>query len=281
MRTTTSLVTGLAMIAAAILAPSAVAAHTETDLVAVPAGSEATVTLQPTHGCGDSPTIEVAIQAPVSGATGGAVDGWTVDTAEEDGRTVVTWSGGSLPADQTGAFPVTFTAPDTPGELLVFPAIQVCENGEEMAWINGDPASDYPAPRVLVLAADATPASSIDEVPADAPGRDQLTEIIDVDNPDAEEAPEDETETEDPADEPAEEPAVDEPVAPEEPTQTTEVPEDEGEAAPSDDDGSITPILIALLVVGVILGIVASVLAKRRSDAADLEDRQQGGPDQN
>ena len=274
MTTRKTVLTCLAVAAATLLAPTMAAAHTETDLVAVPAGSEATVTLQPTHGCGDSPTVEVAIQAPVSGATGGEVAGWTVDAVEADGKTEITWSGGSLPADQAGAFPVTFTAPDSPGELLVFPAIQVCENGEELAWINGDPTSDYPAPRVLVLNADGVPASSIDDVPADAPGRDQLTEIIDIDgtnSPEGDEAPEEPQE--------GDEEAPAETVAPEEPTQTTVAPTTEGEAAPSDDDDSnLVPILIGLAVVGVVLGIVASVLVKRRSDAADLEDLDSNRP---
>jgi hypothetical protein len=98
----------------------------------------------------------------------------------------LTWSGGELPADEIGEFPITFTVPDTVGELLVFPAIQDCANGEELAWIDGDPESEYPAPRLLVLDADAEPAESIDDVAEDAPGRDLLTEVIeDVDNPNA------------------------------------------------------------------------------------------------
>ena len=92
------------------------------------------------------------------------------------------------PSTETGAFPVTFTVPDTVGELLLFPAVQTCEDGAELAWIDGDPTSDYPAPRLLVLAAGSAPAATIDEVPADAPGRDQLTAIVDVDDPDAAQA---------------------------------------------------------------------------------------------
>jgi periplasmic copper chaperone A len=172
------------------------AAHTESDVVAVPAGEEATVTLEPTHGCGDSPTVEVRIRAEVPDATPQDVDGWTA-SAEPDGddRTVVTWTGGSLPADATGEFPLDFTAPDTPGELLLFPAIQRCADGEELAWIDGDPESEYPAPRLLILPAGSSPATSIDDVPADAPGRDQLVAIVDVDNPNVEEEPEPTTTT--------------------------------------------------------------------------------------
>lgn len=178
---------GAVVLAAVLLAavPAAVArAHTETDLVAVPAGSEATVTLKPTHGCGASPTVAVRIRAPLAGARADDVEGWTATAAPDgDGNTVLEWTGGVLPTDQTGAFPVEFTVPDAVGTLMTFPAIQVCEDGQELAWISGDPADEFPAPRVLILAADAAPADAIDEVPLDAAGRDQLAAVVDVDNP--------------------------------------------------------------------------------------------------
>ena len=39
---------------------------------------------------------------------------------------------------------VTSQVPDTPGELLTFPSVRVCENGEELSWISGDPESEFP-----------------------------------------------------------------------------------------------------------------------------------------
>jgi uncharacterized protein YcnI len=178
------LLSTVATLAAIVAGGAGASAHTEADLVAVPAGSEATVTLEPTHGCGDSPTVEVRIRVPLEEAEAGAVEGWT-EAAErdDDGNTIVSWTGGELPADEEGAFPVTFVAPDEVGRLLSFPAVQRCANGEELAWIDGDPAGEFPAPRLLVLAADAEPAETIDDVPLDAPGRDQLTAVLDIDNP--------------------------------------------------------------------------------------------------
>ena len=112
------------------------------------------------------------------------VDGWSVSSTQDDqGRTVVEWTGGSLPPDQPGAFPIEFVAPDAVGELLTFPAVQTCANGEELPWISGDPASEFPAPRLLILAPGSQPAATIDDVPLDAPGRDQIIAVVDVDNP--------------------------------------------------------------------------------------------------
>jgi periplasmic copper chaperone A len=173
-----------ALFALSVAAGETAFAHTETDLVAVPAGSEAVVSLRPTHGCGDAPTVSVRIRAPLEGAVADPVDGWQASASPDGaGNTVLEWSGGPLPADTAGSFPVRFTAPDAPGELLVFAAVQRCADGQELAWINGDPTAEYPAPRVLVLPAGSEPAATIDDVALDAPGRDQLVAVVDVDAP--------------------------------------------------------------------------------------------------
>ena len=164
----------------AVVTPATVAfAHTETDLVAVPAGSTATVTFEPEHGCGDSPTINMRVQSPVAGATAVERDGWTAaSTPSADGTTVLEWSGGSQPADEVGAFQVRFQVPDAVGTLLVFPAVQQCENGEQEAWIETGPDAESPAPQVLVLPAGSAPAVTLDDVAADAPGRDLLVAAL-------------------------------------------------------------------------------------------------------
>lgn len=238
-------VLGALLAASALLAwASPVAAHTDTDLVAVAAGDDATLTLEPTHGCDGSPTVEVAIQAPVIGAVAGEVDGWTATSTDDpaSGTTVLEWTGGSLPDDATGAFPVMFAVPDDVGQLLVFPSVQVCENGEELSWIDGDPDGEYPAPRVLVLAAGSEPATSIDDVPADAPGRDQLTAVVDVDNPRATTTVPGETGTTDPA---ADDPATDPDEAPSDMT-ISAAPVDAAVdgADEDDDDSSALPIVV-------------------------------------
>lgn len=252
----------------------AAGAHTEADVVAVPAGATSTITLKPTHGCGDSPTVSVAVQAPVAGATAGAVPGWTTSATDDgQGHTVVEWTGGSLPADQDGAFPIRFTAPGTVGALLTFPAVQTCENGEELSWISGDPGADYPSPRVLVLAAGATPAHTLDEVPADAPGRDQLSLVVDVDNPTATTV----ASTSPPADRTTTVPGTSAPsstvvIGPSTDTEGTPAPADDGTVK-----GDMPWPLIVAVAIGVLV-IVAGAIALRSRDQATAAGRGPNDP---
>lgn len=167
--------------AATVALPTTASAHADADVIAVAAGEQVTISFRPNHGCGAAATTEVAVRAPFSGAVAGEVDGWTSATSEDgEGRSVAEWTGGSLPTEVTGAFPITFTAPDQVGELLLFPSVQVCENGEELSWVNGDPESENPAPRLLILPPGSPSAVSVDEVPQGAPGRELLTAVIDT-----------------------------------------------------------------------------------------------------
>ncbi len=233
------------------------AAHTESDVVAVPAGGAATVTLAPTHGCDASPTVEVSVRAPVAGAAATPVEGWTESSSPDGDGTILRWTGGVLAADATGAFPVTFTAPGEPGRLLTFPAIQICEDGEELAWISGDPDGDYPAPRLLVLPAGSVPASTVDDVPPDAPGREQLTEIVDIDNPNAEPAPSTtSSSTTAPTNTTTSTTANDDAAAPADPT-----------PVPTEDDDGGSSLLVPLVVVAVLAAAGTAYMVLRRKPA--------------
>lgn len=231
------LITAALAAATTLLLPVGASAHADADVIAVSAGEQATINFRPNHGCGESPTTEVAVRVPVAGATGGDVEGWTW-TAENDGagRTVVEWTGGSLPTDVTGSFPVTFQVPDQVGELLLFPAVQTCENGEELSWLNGDPESDNPVPRLLILAPGSEEAVSIDEIPQDGPGRDLLTAVVDTEPTTTTTAPPASTST----------PSADKTTTTGA-TSATTAPE----AAPADgDDGSGGSGVVALVLVG-------------------------------
>src|SRR5829696_3043611 len=76
-------VSAASLLAVVIAGAGPAAAHTDSDVVAVPAAASATVTLEPTHGCGESPTVEVSIRAPMTGATPGEVAGWTATAAAQ------------------------------------------------------------------------------------------------------------------------------------------------------------------------------------------------------
>lgn len=252
-----------------------VSAHTETSFVAVPAGEEAAVAFRPTHGCGESPTVSVSVRAPVPDARAGEVEGWTATaTPDGAGNTVVEWTGGVLPADEAGSFPVELVVPDAVGTLLAFPAIQRCENGEELAWIGTQPGDEQPAPQVLVLPPGAEPAATIDDVPLDAPGRDLLVALlegnVDVDNPSATTTTAAATTTTTAA---PTTPATTAPAttasatAPE--TVATASTAPATTAAAGDDDGGSSAGLIAVIVGGLVavVGGAAALVARRRSSA--------------
>jgi hypothetical protein len=230
----------------------------------------------------------VAVRAPVAGAVAEEVDGWVASSAPDgDAFTVLEWSGGVLPADEHGAFPVEFLVPDTVGELLVFPAVQGCEDGSELAWISGDPADEFPAPRLLILAEGSEPAATLDDVPPDAPGRDQLVAIVDVDNPSGPDAPAASTPDSTPDAAPAVQAPVVSELAPSEPSATeppaTEPVNTDSESEStiasdvtdpstadsvvggdeSDDGSSLAPWILAGILLLIVIAIAAVLIGRR------------------
>ena len=63
----------------------------------------------------------------------------------------VTWTCPGIAPDEFEEFGVSFQVPETPGEELLFPALQTYSNGEVVRWIAPDPEADTPAPRITVL----------------------------------------------------------------------------------------------------------------------------------
>jgi len=116
----------------------------------------------------DAGTVELTVQFPESviSARFQPMPGWerTIEMATLDEPIVeegeepiterlasVTWSGGTIAPGEFEEFGVSFRVPETPGEELVFPAIQTYSNGEIVRWI-GPPDADTPAPIVAVTA---------------------------------------------------------------------------------------------------------------------------------
>ena len=159
---------GLTAAAGALLFAGTASAHIDPDPIAVQAATSNTVSFGVEHGCDTSPTTELQIQVPAVVADAQPVekDGWTASVDAQ----VITFTGGSLPADTPDDFAITFTAPTAPGPIA-FPIVQLCEVGQ-LDWIEtpveGAAEPEHPAPNVLVTAeaptdAELTPAPEEEE----------------------------------------------------------------------------------------------------------------------
>lgn len=154
-----------AMTVLLLLTASSALAHIVPDPRAVAAGETAAVVFTVEHGCGMSPTTDVALDLPqeVELIEAAEVDGWRLDVSDER----VVWSGGELPHDQAGDFTVVMTMPETPGLELFFPMVQSCTDGS-YEWTEtpreGQTEADLsePAP-VLVLTDGAPTAEDLDD----------------------------------------------------------------------------------------------------------------------
>ena len=88
----------------------------------------------------------------------------------------VSWSGGTIAPGEFDEFGISAHVPNTPGRVLVFPALQTYTGGEVVRWI-GSPDADEPAPRVQVTAAggtNAAPTQAAAEEGADGDDRSYL-----------------------------------------------------------------------------------------------------------
>jgi uncharacterized protein YcnI len=201
----------------AVLAAGPAGAHIHTDPEEAAAGSHLTVGFEIEHGCDGSPTVELSLEIPagVNDAVAEPLPGWT--SSVESG--VARWTGGSLPDDSPGVFPLTMTLPAEAGPLA-FKMIQRCTVGS-LEWIEdeveGQPEPEHPAPILEVTAAD--PASTTTEPPSTTtPGS-------------------------------TEPPSTTNPIPP---TSTTTIPVDDGSG--DDDDSSALPYVLGGLAAVVVVG---------------------------
>jgi len=148
-------------------------AHIHAEPHEVPAGASSIVSFTTGHGCDGSPTNEIRIRIPepIVSASPQWMAGWdaekTMEALDEPVEqahgdpltervaeiTFTAQPGNELPDGQRGVYTITFTAPDTPGESLVFPVVQGCVEGES-AWIEetveGEDEPEMPAPIVTI-----------------------------------------------------------------------------------------------------------------------------------
>jgi uncharacterized protein YcnI len=69
---------------------------------------------------------------------------------------LVSWADGKIPNGAEGKFQFSAHFPNTPGKVLVFPALVTYADGNVVHWIGAE-SSDTPAPRVTLTAAASGP----------------------------------------------------------------------------------------------------------------------------
>jgi uncharacterized protein YcnI len=113
------------------------------------AGAFAKYTVRVPNERDDSSTVGVEIELPEGLEAGGyqPVQGWDITI---DGG-VLSIEGGEIAPGQFQEFSFSARNPEQAGDLE-FPAIQIYDDGEEVAWI-GEADSDEPAPVVTIAAA--------------------------------------------------------------------------------------------------------------------------------
>jgi len=161
-----------AFLLAALCAPAT--AHVVIGNPQAKAGTTFIAGFRVSHGCAGSPTTSLTITIPESIITAKPQPkaGWTLSmkraklaapVAGEGGPITervssITWSGGSLDADQFDEFIVMLRLPDTAG-VLNFPALQTCQKGATNWAEPPDASGKRPAhpPVSLSLTAKETP----------------------------------------------------------------------------------------------------------------------------
>jgi uncharacterized protein YcnI len=142
---------GVAAVAALVLAVTPAAAHNEWDPETAAPGSVVDLTLfvedeQPDAG---TTTVELFFPAPITVAALPAVPGWTATPMDGElggPASGVTWAGGPAPGDVE--LPIRLgPLPNEPGRLQ-FKTVQTYDNGEVDRWIDNWPegAPEPPAP---------------------------------------------------------------------------------------------------------------------------------------
>ena len=152
---------------AAVVFPSAAAAHVTLNPREWEAGGFARFDVRVPNERPNADTTEVTVQFP-DGLTFVSFQpkpGWkrTVEMetlaepievfGEEITEQVasVTWSGGVIKPGEFDEFGLSFRVPETPGESLMFPSLQTYSNGELVRWVDPDPEAETPAPQVAIL----------------------------------------------------------------------------------------------------------------------------------
>ncbi|MCX7371642.1 MAG: YcnI family protein [Alphaproteobacteria bacterium] len=149
------------ILALMLVAALPAAAHVTIDPPEAPANSFARIALRVPHGCAGNATtaIEVTLPEGVTMARPQPRPGWQIAVemralarpqASEHGLVrqspaAIAWRGGPLPDAHYEEFVMMIRTPDRPGETLLFPVAQLCENDTRHDWV--EPPGATPRPR--------------------------------------------------------------------------------------------------------------------------------------
>ena len=141
----------LIVVAAALVAAPAAAAHVTVTPARVPADSVGLFELRVPNeeAAANTTTISVRLPQGLRSLSVRAKSGWRRTVTRVNKRiATVTWRGVIRPGQAAG-FRMSARVPDAPGRQLVFATVQRYSNGVVARWI-GAPSADEPAPRVLI-----------------------------------------------------------------------------------------------------------------------------------
>ena len=158
----------LCFLAAAVAFPAAAAAHVTIQPGEWEAGAFATMAVRVPNESDAAATTSISMQFPEEVLTARfqphplcerEVEMAPLDQPVEDVTeriASVTWT--CEPGIRTGEFDefgLSFQVPEdaAEGDELLFPTVQVYDDGEERGWVDPDPEGESPAPRVTVIAA--------------------------------------------------------------------------------------------------------------------------------
>jgi periplasmic copper chaperone A len=160
---------------AAVVFPTAAVAHVTIQPGEWEAGAFAAMVVRVPNERDNAETTRVTVQFPENVLTARfkahpfcerEVEREELDQPVEDitERIVsVTWTcDPPIAADGYDEFGMSFQVPEDaqPGDEILFPAVQVYSNGEEVRWIDPDPEAESPAPRIVVVAPEEEEAAS-------------------------------------------------------------------------------------------------------------------------
>ena len=176
----------ICFVLAAVVFPAAAVAHVTLQPSEWEPGAFATMAVRVPNERDDAETTTVSVQFPENVLTARfqahpscerEVEREALDQPVEDitERIVsVTWTcDPPIATDGFDEFGLSFQVPEdaSPGDEILFPAVQTYSGGEVVNWVDPDPEADTPAPRITVVA----PEEEAEEAPAAGTTTDETT----------------------------------------------------------------------------------------------------------